>query len=91
MEQVGLLISAFQSFLADLLIMFQASARNDMAALKSLSARIDADVKAPESLTPEMFVCLGHAAATQPRGMPSRGPVTWQSLTQWERFANTHG
>ena len=43
----------------------------------------------PEGLNPEMFVCLGHATATQPRGMPTRGPVTWQSLTQWERFPNT--
>src|SRR5215468_3939926 len=29
------------------------------------------------------------AAPTQPRGMPSRGPVTWQSLTQWERFSSS--
>jgi len=54
-------------------------------------AAVSAILNAPESLAPEMFVCLGHAAATQPRGMPSRGPVTWQSLTQWERFASTHG
>jgi len=46
-------------------------------------------LNAPERLSPEMFVCLGHATATQPRGMPTRGPVTWQSLTQWERFPKT--
>ena len=33
-------------------------------------------------------VCLGHPAATQPPGMPTRGRVTWQSLTQWERFSS---
>jgi len=71
MEQVGLLISAFQSFLADLLIMFQASARNDMAALKSLSARIDADVKAPESLTPDRF-----DASVQALVMPTPTVIT---------------
>jgi len=49
-------------------------------------AAVSAVLNVPEGLSPEMFVCLGHAAATQPRGMPSRGPVTWQTLTQWERF-----
>jgi hypothetical protein len=33
-----------------------------------------------------MFICLGHAAPVQPAGMPPRGNVTWQTLTQWERF-----
>jgi nitroreductase len=49
-------------------------------------AAVSAVLNAPEGLSPEMLVCLGHAAATQPPGMRSRGPVTWQSLTQWERF-----
>ena len=43
----------------------------------------------PEGLGPEMYVCLGYAAPVQPRGMPSRGPVSWHSLTQWERFPST--
>jgi uncharacterized protein DUF6092 len=42
-----------------------------------------------ERVSPCSWPRLGHAAATQPPGMPSRGPVTWQSLTQWERFPST--
>jgi nitroreductase len=49
-------------------------------------AAASAVLNLPEGLSPEMFVCLGHAAATQPPGMPTRGHLTWQSLTQWERF-----
>jgi hypothetical protein len=41
----------------------------------------------PGHLSPEMFVCLGYPAAVQPPGMRARGRVTWQSLTDWERFS----
>src|SRR5262245_55683309 len=51
-------------------------------------AAASAVLNVAEGLSPEMFVCLGHPAPTQPRGMASRGPVTWQSLTQWERFSS---
>ena len=40
----------------------------------------------PETLSPEMFVCLGYAAAVQPPAIRARTPVTWRSLTDWERF-----
>jgi nitroreductase len=40
----------------------------------------------PGHLSPEMFVCLGYPAAIQPPGMRARARVTWQSLTDWERF-----
>ena len=40
----------------------------------------------PRHLSPEMFVCLGYPAAVQPPGMRARARVTWQSLTDWERF-----
>jgi nitroreductase len=40
----------------------------------------------PGHLSPEMFVCLGYAAVVQPPGMRARTRVTWQSLTDWERF-----
>ena len=33
-----------------------------------------------------MFVCLGYPAAIQPPGMRTRARVSWQSLTDWERF-----
>jgi len=49
-------------------------------------AAVSAVLNLPDGLSPEMFVCLGHAAPTQPPGMPTRGHLTWQSLTQWERF-----
>jgi nitroreductase len=39
----------------------------------------------PRGLSPEMVICLGHVAPTQPAGMRARTPVTWQSLVQWER------
>src|SRR5215468_7784416 len=52
-------------------------------------AAVNAVLNIPEGLSPEMLICLGHAAATQPPGMPTRGSVTWQSLTQWERFPDT--
>jgi nitroreductase len=40
----------------------------------------------PAHLSPEMFVCLGYPAPVQPPGMRARVRVTWQSLTDWERF-----
>src|SRR5499427_10894801 len=40
----------------------------------------------PEHLSPEMFVCLGYAAPVQPSAMRPRSRITWQSLTDWERF-----
>jgi nitroreductase len=49
-------------------------------------AAVSAVLNLPDGLSPEMFICLGHAAAVQPAGMRPRGEVTWQTLTQWERF-----
>ena len=49
-------------------------------------AAVGAVLNLPAALSPEMFVCLGHPAAEQPRGMPTREPLTWQALVQWERF-----
>ncbi len=49
-------------------------------------AAVSAVLNLPQGLSPEMFVCLGHAPPAQPVGMRTRGQVTWQSLTQWERF-----
>jgi nitroreductase len=43
----------------------------------------------PEHLSAELFVCLGYAAPRQPAPMRARSPVTWQSLTDWERFPAT--
>jgi len=40
----------------------------------------------PIHLSPEMLVCLGYPAPGQPPGMRARARVTWQSLTDWERF-----
>ena len=51
-------------------------------------AAVSAVLNVPKGLSPEMLVCLGHPAPMQPPGMPTRGRVTWESLTQWERFPN---
>ena len=40
----------------------------------------------PERLSPELFACLGYAAPAQQWTMRARTPVTWQSLTDWERY-----
>jgi nitroreductase len=40
----------------------------------------------PATLSPEMFICLGYAATVQPPAIRARTPVTWQTLTDWERF-----
>jgi nitroreductase len=52
-------------------------------------AAVGAVLNLPEGWSPELFVCLGHAAPVQPAPMRARTPVTWQSLTQWERFSPT--
>jgi nitroreductase len=39
----------------------------------------------PTQVCPQMIVCLGHPAATQPPGLHRRGGPTWQDLIQWER------
>ena len=49
-------------------------------------AAVSAVLNLPEGWSPEMFICLGHAAPVQPAGMRPRGNVTWQTLTHWERF-----
>ena len=49
-------------------------------------AAVRAILNLPDRLSPELFVCLGYAGAAQPLAMRARAPVTWQSLTDWERF-----
>jgi nitroreductase len=40
----------------------------------------------PDDVSPELIVCLGYAAPNQPAPMRARSQVTWQALTDWERF-----
>lgn len=40
----------------------------------------------PETLSPEMFVCLGYAALQPQGGMRGYEKVTWRDLTYWDRF-----
>ncbi|MCK5314556.1 MAG: nitroreductase family protein [Anaerolineales bacterium] len=42
----------------------------------------------PPNLTPEIIVCIGYAAPPGKSQLPMRPKkkVTWQSLTDWERF-----
>ena len=54
-------------------------------------AAVGAVLNLPRGLSPEMLVCLGHPTAVQPPAMRPRAPVTWQSLTRWERFPDSRG
>lgn len=49
-------------------------------------AAVSAILNLPGPLSPEMFVCLGFSAPQQPPAIRPRAPVTWQSLSHWERF-----
>ena len=49
-------------------------------------AAVAAVLNLPDGLSPEMFICLGIAAAQQPPAIRPHTPVTWQSLSHWERF-----
>ena len=42
----------------------------------------------PDAYTPEMFICIGHQAASAQSGMRAWKKITWQDLTHWERFKN---
>src|SRR5689334_22937947 len=49
-------------------------------------AGVSAVLNLPKHLSPELFICLGHAAPIGPAPMRAWGKITWQSLTDWERF-----
>jgi nitroreductase len=49
-------------------------------------AAVSVVLNLPAGLSPEMFICFGFPAARQPPAMRPRTPVTWQSLSHWERF-----
>jgi nitroreductase len=51
-------------------------------------AGVSAVLNLPGALTPEMIICLGHASPAQPAPMRARRPITWQDLTDWERFGD---
>lgn len=40
----------------------------------------------PDSYSPEMFICLGHAMPKKKSGMRSWTKTRWQDLVHWERF-----
>ena len=39
----------------------------------------------PEAYSPEMFICIGHKAATSRPGMKAWRKLRWQDLSHWER------
>ena len=49
-------------------------------------AGVRAVLNLPSRLSPELMICLGHAAPSSPAPMRAWGKITWQSLTDWERF-----
>jgi nitroreductase len=40
----------------------------------------------PAAYSPEMFICIGHAAESIQPGMRAWKKITWRDLTHWERF-----
>jgi len=40
----------------------------------------------PQNLSPEVIICIGHAAPKDQMIMIPKNKVTWQSLTDWERY-----
>ncbi len=40
----------------------------------------------PENLSPEVIICIGLAAPKDQMAMIPKKKVTWQSLTDWERY-----
>ena len=40
----------------------------------------------PHHLSPQMFICIGHAASRKQTGMRAYKKITWQDLTDWERY-----
>ena len=54
--------------------------------LRFSQAAVQVILNMPDHLTPEMFLCIGHAAPKKQQGMKSRKKTTWQDLTYWERF-----
>lgn len=40
----------------------------------------------PQHLSPELFLCVGYAALSPQFAMGSSKQITWQGLTDWERF-----
>lgn len=40
----------------------------------------------PQNLSPEVIICIGHAAPKDQMAMIPKKKVTWQSLTDWERY-----
>ena len=49
-------------------------------------AAIKVILNLPDSYSPEMFICIGHKAASARRGMKAWRKTSWRDLTHWERF-----
>lgn len=51
-------------------------------------AAVEVILNLPENLSPEMMICIGYAAPPGKSQLPMRPKkkVTWQSLTDWERY-----
>jgi nitroreductase len=46
-------------------------------------AAVQVALRLPNGWTPELIVCLGHPAATQPAAIGRRRALGWQDLTRW--------
>lgn len=45
----------------------------------------------PQTFEPQMFICLGHAAAGKQFVVRSWQPITWRDLTYYDRFPSESG
>jgi nitroreductase len=54
-------------------------------------AAVSAVLNLPAGWSPEMIICLGHAAATQPQPMTRRRRRSWRDLTYWGRVDSSAG
>ena len=50
-------------------------------------AAVQVILNLPAHLTPEILVCIGYPGKKSQLPMRSKKKITWQSLTDWERFS----
>jgi nitroreductase len=54
-------------------------------------AAVSAALNLPQSLRPEMIICLGHPDRNEPPPMSRRRRRSWQDVTHWGRFETGRG
>jgi nitroreductase len=52
-------------------------------------AAVSTILNLPDTMTPQMFICLGYAQKKKEQGMKARSRITWRDLTTFERFEDS--